>query len=344
MTDDPLDKTVSIGAEITPSGLNLNAKSRFVAAFDRLWGNAVDMVNVPMERRLTKDRTEIEGQKQLIEAITKAAVDRIGKDPEFAERAIRNHLGISVQRQENKDAVLQHAIEDLSRNPNAADAGPELDAGFINKFERQAEDAGTEELRHKWGRVLGAEIRKPGTVTPRVMRIVDEIDPETARMFEDFCRWRLGDAVPTCLSGELNDFRTRTKLVGSGLVVDPGFTGHVRQFSKGADNSGRELWFSGLGPRGLGFLTSANLGAANPGETTSPVRMHGEKPVIPVTVITEEGRALASILEDVQQQAFDAYVAKVREALPELDLIVYRRVSSSGDDWFPLYDLPAGVR
>jgi hypothetical protein len=50
MSNDPLDKSTSIEAELTPAGLNLNAKSRFVAAIDRLWGNIVDLGNIPIER------------------------------------------------------------------------------------------------------------------------------------------------------------------------------------------------------------------------------------------------------------------------------------------------------
>src|SRR5205085_1955328 len=153
----------------------------------------------------------------LIDAMTKAAVDRMAKDPEFAERAIRNHLNISLDRQENKDGVVRHAIEDLSRNSASLDGSPRLDPGFLNKFERHAEDAATEELRERWGRVLGAEVRKPGTVTPRVMRIVDEIDGETAQLFEELCKFRLGDAVPVCLLGTLK-FRSSAKLVGAGLI------------------------------------------------------------------------------------------------------------------------------
>jgi hypothetical protein len=54
----------------------------------------------------------------------------------------------------------------------------------MNRFERFAEDASTDELRQRWGRVLSAEIRKPGTFSPKVLRIVDEIDQSTAAIFE----------------------------------------------------------------------------------------------------------------------------------------------------------------
>ncbi len=45
---------------------------------------------------------------------------------------------------------------------------------------------------------------------------------------------------------------------------------------------------------------------------------------------------------DLQQQAFDAYLAKVRAVLPELPVTVYERLT--GTDWRPLFDLPLGAR
>jgi hypothetical protein len=334
MSEDHLDRDVSVGAELTPSGLNVKARSRFIAAVDRLCGNAVEYLNVPMERRHTVERAKIEGEKQLIEAMTKAAVDRMGKDPDFAERAIRNQLGLSIERQENKDGVVRHAIEDLNRNPTAEDASEALDKSFLNKFQRHAEDAATEELREKWGRVLGAEIRAPGTVTSRVMRIVDEIDPETARLFENLCRSRLANVAPTCLAGDL-DLRTISKLAGSGLIIDPGITGHIRQFAKMTDDQGKDLWFSDLGRRGLGFPRTAVINLA-PGKET-PLQMAEEFPAISAYVITDEGLALSSILDDHEQSALDRFLASVRSKLPTLPMTVYEK---RGTQWAPLIEVP----
>jgi hypothetical protein len=63
MSKDPLDTSISIGAELTNSGLNVNAKSRAVAAIDRLVGSAADFLNIPIERRNVRERTKIEGER-----------------------------------------------------------------------------------------------------------------------------------------------------------------------------------------------------------------------------------------------------------------------------------------
>ena len=328
MSEDPLDKTTSIGADLTPAGLNFKAKSRFVAALDRLCGNVVDFANVPIERRLSRDRTKIEADKQIIEAMTKLAVERMGTDQEFAERVLRNHLGLAFDRQENKDGVVRHAIEDLRRDSSADEASPELDPGFLHGFERHAEDAATEQLREKWGRVLAAEIRKPGTVTRKVMRIVDEIDPQAAQTFEQLCSSRLGKVIPRCLAGAL-DFATVTLLVSAGLIMDPGITGHQVQLRAESANDGTALWFFNTTTVGFAIPRTANISAwSRPGE---PPLLAGSPPSIPVYILTAEAASLASILPDEEEAALGRYLQELRKQLPDLQIILSR--SSGINQW-----------
>ena len=63
--DEHLDKETSVAVDLTPTGVTAKAKSRFVAAVDRLCGNAVELVNTQMERRISRDRAAIEGEKKL---------------------------------------------------------------------------------------------------------------------------------------------------------------------------------------------------------------------------------------------------------------------------------------
>lgn len=326
MKDDPLDKNVSIGTELTDTGLNLNARSRAVTAFDRLVGNVADYVNIPLERRNVQARTRMESERQLVEAIRDHAIGRMKTDPEFADRAAENYLRSLTSRQENKDAVARQAIEDLRRDPAADEAGPELDPLFVNKLERHAEDAATESLREKWGRVLAAEVRHPGTITPRVMRIIDEIDAETAQLFERFCTSRLANCVPTCLSGKL-EFDETTKLVGAGLIVDPGFVGQVRLFSESALESGEKLHVSELGRRAIGLPRGVSIPQTATGDLPFKPDKQGN-PTIPIYVLTDEGYAVSRILVDNEDAAFDRYLGLLRNALPSTRLFVFGTVGA----------------
>jgi hypothetical protein len=336
MSNDPLDKETSIGAELTPAGLKVNARSRFIAAVDRFCGNIVDLGNVPMERRLSRERAKIEGEKQLIEGMTRAALERMSSDPEFAERAIRNHLGTAFERQENKDGVMRHALEDLRREPESEDATPDLDPAFANRFERHMEDAATEQLREKWGRVLAAEIRKPGSVTPRVMRIVDEIDAETAESFEKICEWHIHQIIPVVLSGV--DARQVRKLVGAGLLTDPNL---AKSFVLNeVEDSEAKYWFAKFGGRGFGLprdFAFASLGPFYNGRRVVPLIVEQKKPpAIPVFLLTDEGLAVSSILPDRQQLAFDAYIDKLRATHPQLPIKVFE--SAGQNNWRLVFD------
>lgn len=336
MNKDALDKSTSIGAELTPTGLNVKAKSRLVAAIDRLGGNAVDAINIPLERRNSRERAKIEGEQQLIEAVTRIAIERMGIDDEFAERVTRNLLGSAFARQDNKDGVMRHLIEDLRRDPVADEGSEQLDPLFVNKIERHAEDAATEQLREKWGRVVAAEIRRPGTVTPMVLRVVDEMDAETAQIFEELCSNRLSNVIPTCLAGAL-DFRRTVKLVSAGLLVDPSPNGQIRHAAEAEDQRGSKLLLFDLGIRGLGIPVDAKVNAlaGDEGKIAPMVLVRGGV-AIPVYVLTDAGLAVSRILPDHEANALKAYVKKLSAFAADLPISIFE---GDGTTWLPS-DLP----
>ena len=337
MSDDPLDKTTSIGAELTQSGLNLNAKSRTVAAIDRLVGNAFDFLNLPLEKRNTEQRTKIEGRKQLVEAIRDHALTRMKTDPNFAERMSENYIRSMVERQENKDHVVRHAIEDLRRDGDADDSGTVLDPEFLNRLERHAEDAVTEQAREKWGRALATEIRRPGTITLRTMRIIDEIDAQTAQIFEKFCEYRISNVVPKCLCEPLSFLET-TKLVGSGLLIDPG-TGQIRksmEFMNGATDS----WIIGFNHRGVSIPKTAPIPARPPRQKAQkecPLIHSDGKLAVPVYVLTDEALAVSQILPNKEEEMFDRYAANVADFL-NARVMVWLAKETDGM-FYPQYEL-----
>ncbi len=184
MPEDHLSNEVHLSAELTETGVKAAAKSRALSSFDRLVGSFADVGSAYFEGVSGRLRARAEGERQLIEAVAKYGVERIGADHEFAHRALENHFKKIAQQQINKDAVVSVALDDLRDQPpsdEAANTGPnELDEEFLSRFEMYAEGASTEQLRERWGRILAGEIRKPGTFGPRVLRITDELDSVTA--------------------------------------------------------------------------------------------------------------------------------------------------------------------
>jgi hypothetical protein len=60
-----------------------------------------------------------------------------------------------------------------------------------------------------------------------VLRIVDELDPLAAQLFERSCVSRLTNVLPKTLVGDL-PFDEVTSLVSSDLLVEPGLSGQIR--------------------------------------------------------------------------------------------------------------------
>jgi hypothetical protein len=312
MAGDHLDREISVSAALIETGVKASAKSRTVAAFDRLGGNIVDAFNVAIERRTTPERTIIEGKKKLLDAAINSAVERIGRDPAFADRVIAAQAERLVLGQQNKDAVMAEALEDLRRQPpdeqQSSIGGEKLDDRFLNRFERYAEEATADDLRQKWGRVLASEIRTPGTFSEKVMRIVDEMDGPTAKQFEEVCEWRLADGLPLALTGEL-PFPVRTQLVNAGLLIEPGL-GHVVRSGDAMDGDGTKVKIFRFGGYALSVLADFEFTYVG---KDAILKKRDDGISMPSYILTPEGAAIATILPDQQTKAIAKLAAKIIE-------------------------------
>ena len=324
---DHLDTETSVSVDLTETGITANAKSRFVAAVDRLGGNLLELANAPLERRIAKQRAISAGEVKLIEAVTAYGIEKLQHDPEFARRAVGQYFDRVFQKQVNKDQVLLEALENLRHDPpsEAASTGGKTELGeeFLNRFEQYAEGASTEQLRQKWGRVLSAEVRAPGTFSVKVLRTVDEIDAETAKSFEDVCELSFANLIPKCLSGKL-EFGRQTQLAMAGLLIDPGIAGHIAQYGDGKDSQGNELWLFRAADRAVSFPKGTPVPPNDP-NAMGPVIDADDRPSIPVYLLTDVGAAIAQIFS--RQSAFPRHVAKLRDSLAGVSVREYTAAS-----------------
>lgn len=318
---------VSIVGELTKSGLKVSARSRLVSAIDRLFGDVFDAIGSPINGWNERRKARVAGEKQIIEAAAKFGVDQLAKGDEFAARLYSNHFGKLAREQVNKDAVLEAAVEDLQSSRQEEETGAEkekLDDTFLDRFDMYASQATTEALREKWGRVLAAEVRKPGTFSNKVLRVIDELDAETALLFERICEHRLGDVVPKCLLGKL-PFSDAAALSTAGLILEPGL-GQVARFAKEKARDGRQIWFVAFLTRAISLPLDVSLpNQAN--NDDGAVLLDGSTPASPVYVLTDVGLAISTILPDQQSTAFDAYASKLRDAIPHGQISLFRRTN-----------------
>jgi hypothetical protein len=217
---DPRDSEISASITVTENSLEAKVKSRITSAVDRLCGGLIDIFGVKVERKTSRERANIDSERAISEAITKAVIARIESDPEFADRMIENHLRSIAQKQKNKDAVVEVAIEELKKlpPPNVVElqgASDSIDEDWLNMFEALAEKASTERMRQLFGKILSGEIRKPGAFSLTTLRVASELSQRTAQFFQEIVGVRLHDAI---LEFDTSDISKFLDLEVAGLI------------------------------------------------------------------------------------------------------------------------------
>ncbi|MCM2453800.1 DUF2806 domain-containing protein [Rhizobium sp. CG4] len=323
MSNDHLDTETSISAELTDSGIKASAKSRTIAAIDRLGGNITDAGNAWIEGFIARKRARNDGERRLIEAAADYGIKQIEMDPEFAERAFGNHFRKVARQQLNKDAVVQEALVDLQENPPSEDVdGPSsLSDGFMDRFEYYAEGATTDDLRQRWGRILAGEIRTPGSFSPKVLRTIDELEASTAILFEKLCVGLIDNAIVLKPLVQVLSFDERMDLSAAGLINDPGIAGHMFSYPDGMLQGREPVWIIGIGDHAVVLRKTLQFSS----DTSSPVFLHEEGLATSTYILTDVGRALSKILPDKQLDAFKNFTEILRKTIPRDEVLLFRQ-------------------
>ncbi|MCA0278887.1 MAG: DUF2806 domain-containing protein [Proteobacteria bacterium] len=315
MGDSNQVEEIGVSAELTPSGFSAKIKSRTASAWDRLWGSRVENKSIPIESQNAEAKALSDVRVKMIHALGDLGMDRLKSDPDFAARAVENFLPSLMRRQANKDAVLDLALEDLRQTPpsdDAADGCAEaLDDTFLNRFERYAEEATTEQMRERWGKVLASEIRKPGTFTGKVLRVVDELDASTAKLFENLCKNRLGNVVPKSLLAEL-EVLEKAALTSAELIIEPGL-GQYKTFVTVEKADQSKFLICSFGYYAIAFPAEATIDYKN--IQPAPLISRSGIPSLPCYVLTETGHAIASILPEGERAAITLLRDQIQAAV-----------------------------
>lgn len=321
--EDHLDRGVSVSVELTDKGVKAQAQSRLLSALDRLGGNAIEWLNVRIEPGNSERRSEIDARKRIATAAVDTYSKVVANDAALAKQIVGRMLAKEVREQANLDAIGALAIEDLRSNPptdeQAANGPSELTEEFLDRFEGYGRRASTDELRERWARVLAAEVRSPNTFSGRVLRIVDELDSETARSFERVCQFRMADTLPKGLVGELS-FDDYAGLVAAELVSPTAKDG-VILFEKVPTENGGEVWLANF----VGFAIGIEVVDGLPLRKTIKdlVVRHSGSPALPVYFLTQAGAAVASILPNHELEAGGKLRQLLADVYPEREVAIF---------------------
>ena len=183
--DDPLGNAISVSDELARRGIKGSLNKRAVAAIGRLLGSAVEFLRAPGSGH--------EGRKESTAAMVAAAADEAVSSVAPGQREmfrpiLAAHYREIFLKHENRQAVVAQAVDVLKQVATGLDslrgARDVVSDDWLNFFAAYADKAGSENLRQTFGHILSGEIRRPGSFSLSTLRIVSELDPGSASLFQ----------------------------------------------------------------------------------------------------------------------------------------------------------------
>ena len=181
-------------------------------AFGKLCSAPSKWYNAYFEGKAAETRAESEGRVKIKEEITNQIIQGIKVDPEYARRAGHKYAEKIIGEQLNLDKISAIAANELKKEqsdsstnqgttsePNeersADSSNPGENSGeervinddWLNSFETEARQKSTEEMQLRFGRILAGEIRQPGSYSPKAVKLLSELEQDTAALFKKFC-------------------------------------------------------------------------------------------------------------------------------------------------------------
>lgn len=194
MSEEEQEKPASWLSTIVEGGLPQLLAGPAGKAISRLIGATIEIPASYVDdiAQGVKDKTA--GKSLVSKAIAERAAAMAVEDPEIMGRAVDGLLASQYRKQENKEEVARLAVEDLNETPPPSDSeGPSDD--WMNKFERYAEDASSDELRLMYAKLLAGEIRKEKSVSAATLHFVSLLDSDVTALIERVFPYTTNDGV-----------------------------------------------------------------------------------------------------------------------------------------------------
>lgn len=152
-------------------------------AISRLVGATVEIPAAYIDSFTQSINDKAMAKSMLTQAMGEKAAEMAVADPDLMDRAMNGFLGRELRAQTNKEEIAKIAIEELKNNaPNQDSEGPSDD--WMNKFERHAEDASSDDLRMMYAKILAGEIRYSGSVSVATLHFVSMLDADVSKLIE----------------------------------------------------------------------------------------------------------------------------------------------------------------
>ncbi len=274
-------------------------------------------------------RSEQRGRQLVAAASAKAAAKQFQR-PELAERALNYHAAHIIREQENREAVLQIAAGELTKNPPASELTTEIDDDWLTAMFKEASTRSSEEFCTLFGRILAGEVKQPETFSIGTVQSVGRLNQSAAANFQKACNISsvfVGVSPPKIIADPFGsadenslepfglNYDNLANLVETGLLryelnewreIWRFFVTHRVVF----DHAGQSFWFLAEG------ADNSSIPSLLP-----TLRLTGPS-------FSQIGTELRSV---VNMEVSEEYIAKLAGWLKERNTRLYRAVGKSGN-------------
>ena len=195
-TEDEANNTLDVVTDLAlDSTIPAPIRRNVLKALDRLGSALIDIPVGALERRSSEKRAESEARIKITEVVNAQIIEQIKVDPEFPQRASNTFAKKILREQYNLEKILGIATDILKEKKydnskdSQVDNEPEktIDDDWFNIFEKEASQKSSEDMQHHFARVLASEIEKPGSYSIKAVKILSELNQQTAALFKKLC-------------------------------------------------------------------------------------------------------------------------------------------------------------
>ncbi len=208
------------------------------------------------------------------------------------------------------EATIREAVRQISSVPDDQVSDEPISQTFFNRWRREAEMIGEEDLRQFWASLLVEETKQPGRISPRTLDVARNLSLEEARLFERMAKFTFEDALIVdnkgCPPG--GRYVDILKLINAGLL---GSQTSERSFPLKTEGSEQKPY--------------ADLLFTNDGYL---IRCFGDEGRVSCRVLTNEGVALLKILNVCRTQEDIVAIAKTVAAQVHHRLVSVHKIIS----------------
>ena len=209
MNDEP-DSPTSLNEFLSDIALPPFVQKNLRKALAVLASSAIRLVAGKIARHDAEKWQETKSRNRIVEEVTTQIIDNLSVSPAYAQEAAHKFASRVIKEQLNRDSIVRIATGQIGSAPKDCSEPQdprEIDDEFLDAFDDVAKSKSTEYMQRLFGRILAGEIQAPGSFSIRGLKIVEQLDQATAKLFQQLCSMCVVLEIPVAEKMHLVDVR-----------------------------------------------------------------------------------------------------------------------------------------